>query len=327
MDELSHKPLRIRTARVGDLKALRRLLGKVAPPRRHWPTVFSVDRGRATPGLGEIVLDRCMLLAEQHGAVVALAGIDLDHGSLAHWRIAAPVRDRKVPDRLLAEAERLAVSYGITELQVEAPGQWAAWLDARGYRSSRRGAGRPARFIRSLARRQTKYARQVRAVAEQLGIPADYARRHRLPLQPESSRLVSIGHDLFGREQHLGPAAAAAWGRMCRAAASGGHELMPVSAFRSFSYQQELLHRKLARGLAMDQILRVSAAPGYSEHHTGRAIDITTPGFAVLETEFEDSPAFSWLKENAHVFGFRLSFPRNNRHGLAYEPWHWYFES
>ncbi|HVT32680.1 MAG TPA: D-alanyl-D-alanine carboxypeptidase family protein, partial [Rhodanobacteraceae bacterium] len=35
------------------------------------------------------------------------------------------------------------------------------------------------------------------------------------------------------------------------------------------------------------------------------------------------SPAFAWLKRHASRFGFRLSYPRRNRHGIAYEPWHW----
>ena len=56
---------------------------------------------------------------------------------------------------------------------------------------------------------------------------------------------------------------------------------------------------------------------------SGRAVDLTTPGYAPVEEEFERSPAFAWLKRHASRFGFRLSYPRRNRHGIAYEPWHW----
>ena len=52
-------------------------------------------------------------------------------------------------------------------------------------------------------------------------------------------------------------------------------------------------------------------------------MDVTTPGCAVLEETFEDSEAFAWLQQNAGRYGFRLSFPRGNPHGVAYEPWHW----
>jgi D-alanyl-D-alanine carboxypeptidase len=121
----------------------------------------------------------------------------------------------------------------------------------------------------------------------------------------------------------LAPRAARAWARMVAAARQDGVQLLVVSAFRSTEYQLGILRRKLERGLTIEEILRVSAAPGYSEHHSGRALDITTPGFAALEEEFEQSPAFAWLDKNALPFGFHLSYPRANRHAIAFEPWHW----
>jgi D-alanyl-D-alanine carboxypeptidase len=119
------------------------------------------------------------------------------------------------------------------------------------------------------------------------------------------------------------PAAARAWLSMSQQAADSGVELQAVSAYRSIDYQAGIVQKKLDKGLAMQDILAVSAAPGFSEHHTGRAIDITSPGYPVLEEEFEDSAAFEWLHRHAADFGFSMSFPRDNRHGVAYEPWHW----
>ncbi|MBS0590968.1 MAG: D-alanyl-D-alanine carboxypeptidase family protein [Proteobacteria bacterium] len=156
-----------------------------------------------------------------------------------------------------------------------------------------------------------------------LGVPRDYGRARGLRLVREPVRLAQIGRDTQGREQYLAPRAARAWRRMRDAAARDNIELEIVSAFRSVEYQLGILRRKLDRGQSMDQILRVSAAPGYSEHHTGRALDVTTPGYAALETEFERSPAFAWLRINAQLYKFALSYPRGNRHGIAYEPWHW----
>lgn len=159
--------------------------------------------------------------------------------------------------------------------------------------------------------------------AHALGVPRDYARRRKLTRVREPMRLVFIGYDTQKRAQWLGPRAARAWARMREAAAQDGVQLQIVSAFRSVEYQLGILQRKLDRGQLIAEVLRVSAAPGYSEHHSGRALDITTPGFAALEEEFENSPAFAWLKKNARRFGFRLSYPRRNPHGIAYEPWHW----
>ena len=159
--------------------------------------------------------------------------------------------------------------------------------------------------------------------AHAMGVPRNYARVHRLRLQHEPARLTSIGLDIHGREQWLIPFAARAFAAMREASQHDGVELQVVSAFRSIEYQLGILERKLAHGLSIDEILRVSAAPGYSEHHSGRALDLTTPGFAPLEEEFEGSSAFAWLTRNAAKFGFHLSYPRGNPRGIAYEPWHW----
>jgi D-alanyl-D-alanine carboxypeptidase len=159
--------------------------------------------------------------------------------------------------------------------------------------------------------------------AHALGIPRDYGTSRALRRVREPRQLASIGRDTQGRPQWLVPRAARAWMRMVEAAAREGVVLQVVSAFRSAEYQLGIVQRKLERGVPIEEILRVSAAPGYSEHHSGRALDVTTPGPAALEEEFERSAAFAWLSANARRFGFRLSYPRGNRHGIAYEPWHW----
>lgn len=161
------------------------------------------------------------------------------------------------------------------------------------------------------------------ARAFSLGVPRDYGRKRGLRLQREPAHLVPIGADIHGRVQWLQPRAAKALARIRDAAARDGTELQIVSAFRSIEYQLSIIQRKLMRGQLIDEILRVSAAPGYSEHHTGRCLDLTTPGFAALEEAFEHSSAFAWLQQHAAGFGFRLSYPCGNRHGIAYEPWHW----
>lgn len=157
-----------------------------------------------------------------------------------------------------------------------------------------------------------------------LGIPDDYAARARRRIHPEARRLVSIGRAVDdGRRLRLAPRAAAAWRRMQAAAAADGIELLPLSAFRSVARQTLIIRRKLARGQPIATILHVSAVPGCSEHHTGRALDFGTTGHLVLETSFARTPAFRWLRRHADKFGFKLSYPFRNPHGISYEPWHW----
>ncbi|HXH04450.1 MAG TPA: M15 family metallopeptidase [Candidatus Competibacteraceae bacterium] len=169
------------------------------------------------------------------------------------------------------------------------------------------------------------YHRRIAALHRELGIPADYACNRPLYPQAGAHELVAAGADIYGRPQRMTAATLAHWQAMRAAAAGDGVALQLVSAFRDIDYQAGLIRRKLERGLAIADILRVNAAPGYSEHHSGRALDLTTPGCAVLEQAFEETAAFAWLMRQAGCFGFVLSFPRDNPHGVIYEPWHWCF--
>lgn len=173
----------------------------------------------------------------------------------------------------------------------------------------------------------TAQRRAIVHTARALGVPRDYGRSRGLRIVREPRQLRFIGHDIHARAQWLVPRAARAFARLRQAAAVDAIELQLVSAFRSAEYQLGILRRKLERGQSTDEILRVSAAPGYSEHHSGRAVDLTTPGYAALEEEFEHSPAFTWLCTHAQHFGFALSYPRGNPHRIAYEPWHWCWHS
>ena len=157
----------------------------------------------------------------------------------------------------------------------------------------------------------------------ELGIPADYADNSGLPLQPPPRMLVSVGKDMYGRSVQLTPEAAEAWRQMQAAATRDGVSLALVSAFRSPEYQAGLLRRKLARGETIGEALEAVAAPGHSEHQSGRAIDLACAGCPVLEAEFEHTDTYRWLTQNARLFGFSLSYPRDNPHGITYEPWHW----
>lgn len=182
--------------------------------------------------------------------------------------------------------------------------------------------GAPAIHSRPPDEAETYLARIARLHRE-LGIPEDYAARRGLPLCEEARELADIGPDLHGRPRQLAPRAARRWQAMRTRAEADSVTLLVVSAFRSVDYQRELIARKLAKNQELADILRIMAAPGYSEHHTGRALDLTAPDCPPLEEDFENTAAFHWLRQNAAAFHFRLSYPRGNPHGIAYEPWHW----
>lgn len=160
-------------------------------------------------------------------------------------------------------------------------------------------------------------------IHQDLGIPADYGQQNDLPYYVEAAELIEIGPNLVGRMQSLTPEAAVQWQQMVEAASTAGIRLLIVSGFRSFEYQAQLVRNKLDDGQSIDDILKVNAAPGFSQHHTGRAVDIATPGSRPLTEEFENSDGFAWLQENAAEFGFSMTYPRDNPFGFVYEPWHW----
>jgi D-alanyl-D-alanine carboxypeptidase len=163
----------------------------------------------------------------------------------------------------------------------------------------------------------------LRELHTELGIPADYGLDGQRPEFDEAVELVEVGPNLVGRMQCLTPETAASWQEMLTAARVDGIALMIVSGFRDFEYQASLIRKKIDAGQALNEILAVNAAPGFSEHHTGRAVDIASPGTRPLTEEFEGSEAFAWLERNAANYGFSMSYPRDNPEGFIYEPWHW----
>ncbi len=113
---------------------------------------------------------------------------------------------------------------------------------------------------------------------------------------------------------------------MQNAARADGVFLVPLSGFRSQQQQKELFFGiKAKRGQDTLERAQVSAPPGYSEHHTGYAIDIGDQNHrdTHFQPSFDETPAFEWLKENAASYNFEMSFPKDNSQGVKYEPWHW----
>lgn len=152
----------------------------------------------------------------------------------------------------------------------------------------------------------------------------DYGERSGLVLVAEPCSLMFAGRDRYARPLWLTARTAHTWQRMQAAARRDEIALEAISGYRSHDYQLGIFRRKLARGQTVAEILAVNAAPGFSEHHSGRALDLGTPGEPAAEQSFEKTSAFTWLEKHASDFGFVMSYPRDNQHGIVYEPWHWY---
>ncbi|MGD1905711.1 MAG: D-alanyl-D-alanine carboxypeptidase family protein [Leptolyngbyaceae cyanobacterium] len=168
-------------------------------------------------------------------------------------------------------------------------------------------------------------------ITTQLGIPpattaeSETLLGHRAYDEASVNSLVSVPS---APHVQLQPAAAAAVEAMVIAAQADGINLQPLSGFRSHADQQYLFFQ-IKADLGESALVRaeVSAPPGYSEHHTGYAVDFGDGNVphSHVQTSFERTPAFRWLVQNAPRYNFELSFPKAEDAAVAYEPWHWRF--
>lgn len=101
-----------------------------------------------------------------------------------------------------------------------------------------------------------------------------------------------------------------------------GVDIWVVSAYRSFETQTTLKGQYLVTyGTGANTF---SADQGFSEHQLGTTVDFTTSGLGGGLDGFSNSVAYQWLLDNAHKYGFALSYPKDNAY-YVFEPWHWRF--
>ena len=141
----------------------------------------------------------------------------------------------------------------------------------------------------------------------------------------EEKKIVSIGYNILNKEIFLSEKCAQSWIKMKNDALKGSMQISVLSGFRSYYKQYAIINNKLQRGMIIAKILEENKLPGFSQHHSGNAIDIITNSYK-LSLEFEKSLAYAWLIKNAYKYGFYLQYPKNNKEGIMFEPWHWCFE-
>ena len=154
------------------------------------------------------------------------------------------------------------------------------------------------------------------------------------------SDLTALSGDLtlYGKEVKLEENAALAAEALIRELHARGYEdIVITSGYRDYAYQQVLFNTYLGNEMAKHpdwteemcraEVLTYSALPGESEHQTGLCMDLISTKNVVLDEAFADNPAYAWLTENAHNFGFILRYPEDKEGttGYSYEPWHYRF--
>ncbi len=108
-----------------------------------------------------------------------------------------------------------------------------------------------------------------------------------------------------------------------QAAEEDGVILHILSTYRSYEYQ-EALFQNYADRHGEEEANRFSARPGQSEHQLGTAVDFGSGTGADFSAAFAETPQGEWLADNAHNYGFAMSYPEGKEYitGYIYEPWH-----
>ncbi|MDR1567368.1 MAG: M15 family metallopeptidase, partial [Streptococcaceae bacterium] len=123
------------------------------------------------------------------------------------------------------------------------------------------------------------------------------------------------------------------------AAQNVGIQLQMVSGYRSVAQQTANIaaniKQNMADGLseadATKETMSVMTEPGYSEHHTGLAIDVVDRTYFqnhydnLLVQDYANEASAIWLKENAPKYGFILRYPQGKEAitKINFEPWHY----
>lgn len=315
--DLLHRPA---VAAAGRLQQHRQAHALQLPTVNHWS-------GLDWAGL---LRDRLVYCAADEQAGMPVIGILLPEQlqiylSLQQAALLQHKHTAAVLQRLAADA----ACFGMQEIQLHCPPEHGSSLQQLGFQAladeaaAPHDGSAPGRWSLSVRKYLQPWQAELLAMGSALGIDCDYGARHRLRLQATPQQLIDLGHDCLQRPQQATPNTARAWQALQQAAARDGVTLQLVSAWRGYQQQADILQRKLTAGQSLDAILRVSAAPGFSEHHSGCALDLNTPGCPLLETDFANTQAYAWLSEHASAFAFIESYPQHNHHQIAWEPWHW----
>lgn len=124
--------------------------------------------------------------------------------------------------------------------------------------------------------------------------------------------------------QRMQPEAAEAFEALVNGAADDGLTIKVTTAYRPYSYQEELYYYYLAvKGEEWTE--QYSAPPGASEHQSGLAADVSCPSMNyALDVSFGVTEESEWLENHAHEYGYILRYQEGKEDitGYSYEPWH-----
>lgn len=144
-------------------------------------------------------------------------------------------------------------------------------------------------------------------------LPEDYT--------PENLTKVSVQYS-YG-DQKITKEAYDAFIDMYNSALKDDIKLIINSSYRDYTSQKNT-YTDLKNAYGTSRADGQAARPGHSEHESGLAFDIFSPG-NTSTSNFKDSNAYTWLKEHAQEYGFIERYPEGKEYitGYNFESWHW----
>lgn len=155
-------------------------------------------------------------------------------------------------------------------------------------------------------------------INKELPLPADY-----VPADLVVPK-VPFSFSGFQEKKLMQKEAAEALEKLFAGAKEQGLSLFAVSGYRSYDRQKAIYDENVAkRGEERTNLF--SAKPGYSEHQSGLAMDVSANSIGYrLDEEFAGTPEGKFLADHAWEYGFIIRYPegKSDITGYAYEPWH-----
>lgn len=143
--------------------------------------------------------------------------------------------------------------------------------------------------------------------------------------EPDDLEEIDSKYFIYGNTlvRKLRKEAKEAFENLSKASIENGTPVYGQSAYRPYEMQSGL-YESAVYEYGKERADIDTARPGFSEHQTGLAIDVSsTKGGNMLY--FDDTASFTWMKDNAYKYGFILRYrdDKTDITGFMYESWHY----
>lgn len=106
--------------------------------------------------------------------------------------------------------------------------------------------------------------------------------------------------------------------------ATDKHDMILTSGYRTIEEQEEALQEKIEL-YGEEEALKWAMLPGYSEHHTGYAVDMSIYTDQGNYIKYKGQDEYGWINQNCHKYGLirRYAGDKKDITGVSNEEWHY----